>query len=211
MLGEVLTAVVTPFGPTVPSRSIASGPCAATSSRTAPTASSSPGRPARRRRSPTTSGSRSTRSRVDEVGGDAHRRRRDGDLRHGALDAPDRARPRDRRGRLPRRDAVLQQAPAARHRRACRGDRGRHGSAGRLLRHPEPRRRRRRAGHDLGAGGDPERAGRQAGEAVARRGASRRRRRASISTRATTISSIRSSRSAASAASACTRTSSARR
>ena len=52
---------------------------------------------------------------------------------------------------------------------------------------------------------------RQAGEAVARRGAPRRRLRGSTSTLGTTISSIRSSRSAASAGSASTRTSSARR
>src|SRR6266700_977665 len=42
-----------------------------------------------------------------------------------ALRVPDRARTRPRRRRLPRRDAVLQQAAAARRRRALRDDRAR--------------------------------------------------------------------------------------
>ena len=66
---------------------------------------------------------------VDEIGADAHGRRRHRHVRHGPLGAPDGARARDRRGRLPRRDAVLQQAAAARDRRARRGDRGRRPTA----------------------------------------------------------------------------------
>ena len=54
-----------------------------------------------------------------------HGRRGHRHERHRALDPPDRAGARARRGRVPRRDAVLQQAAAARHRRALRGDRGR--------------------------------------------------------------------------------------
>ena len=58
------------------------------------------------------------------------RRTRDGDREHrhlldGPFGAPDRAGARARRGRLPRRHAVLQQAAAARDRRALQGDRGR--------------------------------------------------------------------------------------
>ena len=49
---------------------------------------------------------------------------------------------------------------------------------GHLLRHPEPRRRRRRARDDHGARGDLQRHRGQAGEAVARRRPPRRRRRA---------------------------------
>ena len=105
----------------------------------------------------------------------AHGGRRHRHLRHGPLGASHRTRARDRGRRLPRRDAVLQQAATARHRRARRGDRGRHRPADRLLRHPEPRRRRRRAGHDLGAGRDPERPSRQAGQALARGRPPRRR------------------------------------
>ena len=142
---------------------------------------------------------------------DAHGRRRNGDVRHRAFGASHRACARDRRPRLPRRDAVLQQAAAAGHRRPRRGDRGRDGSAGGVLRHPEPRRRRCRAGDDLGARGDRERprpSSRRSRRST-RRGTSSRR--ASTSTPATTTSSIRSSRSGASEGSACTRTSSARR
>ena len=47
--------------------------------------------------------------------------------------------------------------PQRGHRRARGRDRRRDRPPARLLRHPEPRRRRRRAGDDLGAGGDPER------------------------------------------------------
>ena len=103
-----------------------------------------------------------------------------------ALGAPHRARARDRRRRLPRRDAVLQQAAAARHRRPRRGDRCRDRSAGRLLRHPEPRRRRRGAGDDLGAGGDPERHAPSSRRSRRSRRPGTSSRRASTSTRATT-------------------------
>ena len=53
MLGEVLTAIVTPFRADGSVDLTRSGACARTSSTTAPTASSSRARPARRRRSPT--------------------------------------------------------------------------------------------------------------------------------------------------------------
>ena len=60
-------------------------------------------------------------------------------------------------GRVPRRHAVLQQAAAARDRRAFRGDRRRASDRRRRLQHPEPRHREHRAGDDLAARGDPER------------------------------------------------------
>ena len=66
-------------------------------------------------------------------------------------------------------------------------------------------------GHDRAARGDPDGERRQAGECGPRAGAARSSTSTSTSTRATTTSSSRSSSSAASAASACTRTSSGRR
>ena len=111
------------------------------------------------------------------------RRPRDGrrghrDVLDGPLDPPHGAGARDRRRRVPRRHAVLQQAAAARHRRPRRGDRRGHRQAGGLLRHPVARRGRRRAGDDLAPRGDRERPGREAGEAEHRGGAPRRRVRA---------------------------------
>ena len=118
MLGEVLTAIVTPFRRRR-SRSIstASARSAAISSTTAPTASSSPARRARPRRSTDDERFALYEVAVDEVGGHAHGRRRHRHVLDSALGAPHRARARDRRGRLPRRDALLQQAAAAGHRR----------------------------------------------------------------------------------------------
>ena len=81
----------------------------------------------------------------------------------------------------------------------------------RLLRHPEPRRRRRRARHDLGAGARSRTSApssRRSRRSTPRATSSRQ---GSTSTPATTTSSSRSSRSGASAASASTRTSSGRR
>ena len=175
MLGEVLTAIVTPFDAGRRRRA-----------RSFPVALPPPRRERVRR---------PRRDGHDRRGADAHRRRalrslrggagrgrldahgdrRHGHVRHGHSMHLTTSGARDRRPRLPRRDAVLQQAAAARHRRPRRGDRGRDRPARRLLRHPEPGRRRRRAGDDLGAREDPERPRRQAGEAVARRRAPRRR------------------------------------
>ena len=69
-----------------------------------------------------------------------------------------------RRARLPDRHAVLQQAAAARHRRALQGDRGRQRPADRRLQHPRPRRGQHRAGDDRGAREDPDGQSGQAGE-----------------------------------------------
>ena len=174
VLGEVLTAVVTPFRDERLDRP-----------RRLPRAVRSPPRQRLRR---------DRRHRHDRRGADALRRRADDALRgrgrdggrardgrrghrhvrDGPLGAPHRAGARARRRRLPRRDAVLQQAAAARDRRARRDGRGCHRPAGDLLRHPEPRRRRRRAGDDLAPRRDPERPRRQAGEAEPRRSAARR-------------------------------------
>ena len=96
--------------------------------------------------------------------GGARGGRRAGDRRRGhrhvldrALDSPDRGGARARGRRLPRRDAVLQPAAAARDRGARRRRRGVHRPPGRLLRHPVAGRRRRRAGDDLPPRRDPER------------------------------------------------------
>ena len=84
-----------------------------------------------------------------------HDRRRDRHRLDGALARADRGSPRPRRRRVPDRDAVLQQAAAARHRRALRGGRRRDRPAGHRLQHPEPCRRQHRARDDLPAGRDP--------------------------------------------------------
>ena len=184
---------------------------AATSSTTARTGSSSPGRPVRARRSTTASGSTSLRAAIEAVGDRATIVADTGtDSTAHSVELTE-AGARGRRRRVPRRHAVLQQAAAARNRRALRGDRRVHRPAGRRLQHPEPRRRQHRARDDLAARRDPERARRQAGARRPRPGAAHRRRSASTSTPATMRSSCRSSSSAASAESACTPTSSARR
>jgi hypothetical protein len=61
------------------------------------------------------------------------------------LDSPDRAGARARRRRVSRRHAVLQQATAARDRRALQGSCGRDRPADRRVQHPRPRRRQHRA------------------------------------------------------------------
>ena len=71
--------------------------------------------------------------------------RRHRDLRHAPLRPPDEAGARAGRRRLPRRHAVLQQAAAARDRRAREGDRRRYRQADRLLQHPRAGRRPGRA------------------------------------------------------------------
>ena len=86
-----------------------------------------------------------------------------------ALDPPHGGRARARRRRVPRHHAVLQQAAPARHRGARRGHRRLDRPTGRLLRHPESRRRRGRARDDLAARRDRERPRRQAGKAEPRR------------------------------------------
>ena len=103
------------------------------------------------------------------------RRRRHRDVRHRALRAPDRARARARRRRVPRRHAVLQQAAPARHRGALPGDRRGERQADRRLQHPRPRRRQHRARDDRRARRDPVSARRQAGERRPRAGAAHRR------------------------------------
>ena len=95
-----------------------------------------------------------------------------------ALGASDRAGARARRGRPPRRDPVLQQAAAARHRRALQGGRRRERQADRGLQHPGARRAQPGDGDDRAAGRDPERPRRKAGERRPRAGASDRRARA---------------------------------
>ena len=75
-----------------------------------------------------------------------------------------RAGARARRRRLPRRHAVLQQAAAARDRRALQGDRGGQRPADHRLQHPEPGRDQHRARDDRGARRDPERHRGEAGE-----------------------------------------------
>ena len=214
MLGEVLTAIVTPFGADgAVDLDALPGALPRISSTTAPTVSSSPARRARR---PTLTDDErfalyEAARRRGRRPGDRGRRHRH--VRHRALGPPHRARARDRRRRLPRRDAVLQQAAAAGHRRALRGGRGGDGPAGRRLQHPrracvvniEP------ATIEALAEIENVRAVKQAtSPSLEQARASRDRRAVSTSTRATTISSSRSSSSAASAASACTPTSSAR-
>ena len=137
VLGEVLTAIVTPF------REDGSVDLDAFRALARPPRRQRlrrhrrrPARRARRRRSPTTSGSSSSRAAVDAVGDRGDRRRRHRHVLDRALGPPDRAGARARRRRVPRRDAVLQQAAAARDRRALRGGRGGDRPAGRLLRHP---------------------------------------------------------------------------
>ena len=142
-------------------------------------------------------------------GGEGDRDRQHRHVLDRALRAPHRAGARARRRRLPRRHAVLQQAAAARDRRALQGDRRGQRQADHRLQHPAAGRRQHRAGDDARARRDPDRAGGQAGDRGARPGAAHRRRdRARRSTRAATTSSTRSSRSAASAASSSTATSS---
>ena len=85
---------------------------------------------------------------VDEVGDRATVVAGTRDVLDRALGPPHGARARDRRPRLPRRDAVLQQASRPRDRRALQGDRRRVRPADRRLQHPgagrpEPRDRRR--------------------------------------------------------------------
>ena len=212
MLGGVLTAIATPFDERRRDR-LRRVPAArgATSSTTAPTGSSSPGRRARRRRSTTPSGSTSSAPALEAVGDRATVVAGTGtnDTAHSV----DMTAQRHEAGarRVPRRHAVLQQAAAARHRRALRGGRARHRPADRRLQHPEPRRRQHRARDDLAARRDRERDGREAGERRPRRRRGTSSTPGSTSTRATTTSSSRSSSSAASAGSASTRTSSGRR
>ena len=105
----------------------------------------------------------------------AHGRRRHRHLLDVPLGAPDRAGARARCRRAARRDAVLQQAAAARDRRAFRGDRARERRADRRLQHPEPRRDQHRAGDDHAAGRDRDRARGEAGERRPRPGAAHRR------------------------------------
>ena len=106
---------------------------------------------------------------------------------------------------------VLLEAAAARHRRALQGRRRGHREAGRRLQHPRPGRDQHRAGDDRRAGADRERARGQAGQRRPRAGAPDRRARARPVRRRRRHRSCRSSSSAASAASASTRTSSGRR
>ena len=185
----------------------------ATSSRTAPTGSSSPARPARARRS-------TTREARPLPGGDRggrrprdRRRRTPAPYFDRALGRADASRPHELGARrLPRRHAVLQQAAAARDRRALRGDRRGDRPAGRRLQHPEPRGRQHRAGDDLPARRDPEHHARSSRRTPTstRRGTSSTR--GSTSTPATTTSCPAVPRARrASAGSASTRTSSARR
>ena len=169
MLGEVLTAIVTPF------RADGSVDLEAFRALCGFLARQRLGR-ARRHRHHGRGADAVRRGAARAVRGRGRRRRRPRDGRRGhghvldgALDPPHRAGARDRRRRLPRRHAVLQQAAAARHRRPRRGDRGGHRPAGRLLRHPgrvvvdaEPATISR-------ARGDRERPGREAGEADASR------------------------------------------
>ena len=114
------------------------------------------------------------------------RRRRHRHVRHAALDPPDREGARARRRRVPDRDAVLHEAAAARNRRALQGGRGGHRPADRRLQHPEPRRDQPRAGDDRAARQDRERQRGQAGLRRSRGGEAHRRDSASTSTRATT-------------------------
>ena len=78
---------------------------------------------------------------LEEVGDRATVVAGTGHVRHPPLGPPDRAGARARRRRRPRHHAVLQQAAAARDRRPLRGRRGRDRQAGRRLQHPRPRRR----------------------------------------------------------------------
>ena len=126
------------------------------------------------------------RAAVEAVGETRDGRRRHRDVLDRALGAPDRGGARARRRRVPDRDAVLQQAAAARDRRALRGGRAGERPADRRLQHPVAGRREHRAGDDLPARRDRDRARRQAGERRPRAGAPHRRRPASTCTRATT-------------------------
>ena len=92
--------------------------------------------------------------------------------------AADEAAARARRRRLPRRDAVLLEAARARHRGALQGGRRRDRQADRRLQHPGPGRAQPRARDDRRARRDPERAGGEAGERRSRAGATDRRARA---------------------------------
>ena len=142
-------------------------------------------------------------------GGEGDRDRQHGHVLDRPLRAPDRAGARARRRRLPRRHAVLQQAAAARDRRALQGDRRGQRQADHRLQHPAARGREHRAGDDASSS-RRSRASRPSSRRprISTRRAASSTRPTSRSTRAATTSSTRSSRSAASAASSSTATSS---
>ena len=156
--------------------------------------------------------------RIDLIraGGRSGRRSRDRPRRHrherhAPLDPHDRGGAQGRRRRVPRRHAVLQQAAAARHRRALRGGREGERPPDRRLQHPEPRRRQHRARDDLAPRRDRDGASGQAGKRRPRAGAAHRGERARPLRRRRRPARSRSSSSAPSGGSASTPTSSGRR
>ena len=118
MLGEILTAIVTPF------KADGSVDIQAFRALAAHLVDERLGRPRRDRDDGRVADAlrrralRAVRGRRRRGRRPRDRRRRHGDLLDRALGAPDGARARARRARLPRRDAVLQQASGARDRRA---------------------------------------------------------------------------------------------
>ena len=142
MLGNVLTAIVTPFRDDgAVDFDAFQTPGAPPRRRTAPTESSSPARPARARRSTDAERLDLFRAAVEAVGDEATVVAGTGTYSTAHSVASDRAGARARRRRVPRRHAVLQQAAAARHRRALRGDRRASDRPIVVYNIPEPRRR----------------------------------------------------------------------